>query len=394
MKVTPAIESLIPYKAGKPISETQREFGISRVIKLASNENALGVSPKVLRAIESAQKELVFRYPDPSCYELVQTISRKWNVEPSKIAIGNGSNELIDLIIRTFSQPGYAIVIPQFSFIAYQLCAQAFGVTTLSVPVDEKMKVSLEDIFRSVKNHSKAKIVFIANPNNPTGSLISSQDLKSFVFKMQNELPDVLIVLDEAYHEYVTSPLYESAIQWTKDFSNIIVLRTFSKVFGLAGLRIGAMVGSKTAVDYVQRVRNPFNVNELAQVAAIAALEDENFLNQTVKLNSQEYLKFQKAFEQWKIPFFESHGNFILIDTLGEAEIVYQSLLKVGIILRPVGNYGLKNHLRVSIGTQAENEEAIRNIIEVMKALGRIKDQESASKFEHSRNQDGKSNYN
>lgn len=390
MKVADHIQSLVPYKPGKPISETQREFGISKVIKLASNENALGISSRVEEAIARASKDSLFRYPDPSCYELVQQLSRSLGVLPNQIAIGNGSNELIDLLIRIFCEKDDAIVTQQYAFIAYQLCAQACGVKTHAVPVDSKLRLNLNDTLDVVQTNSKVKIVFLPNPNNPTGTLIPSHDLKAFLQKMKAVSPETLVVLDEAYHEYVTSSDYETATSWLGEFSNLLVLRTFSKSFGLAGLRIGYLVGSSASVDYINRVRNPFNVNELAQIAAIAALEDQDFITQVVKLNTQEYLRFAQAFEANKIPYFESHGNFILFETLGEAESIFQNLLREGIILRPVGNYGLKNHLRVSIGTAQENEEAISKILKVLKAAGRIKKEESIQNG----NTRGQSHYN
>ncbi len=363
MKVSAEILNLVPYKPGKPIAETQREFGLTEVYKLASNENPLGPSPLAIEAIKKALNSQ-HRYPDPSCFELVQKISQKWNAPTTQIGIGNGSNEIIDLLIRIFCEAGDAILTSEAAFVAYKVCAQAARVKVRTVPLRGKdltmdLKAIADDFYRNPS--AKTKIVFIPNPNNPTGTCVGGAELEEFLVRMGNR-DDVLLVFDEAYTEYVRDPQFKEAVQFYKNYSNVIVIKTFSKVYGLAGLRLGALLAPEYVLEYYNRVRNPFNVNELAQVAGIAALDDKDYLKASQKIVWEGLDYFYTELKRLGLPYFKSEANFVLFDTLRIADDCFQNLLKKGIILRPVGNYGFNTYLRMTVGQPMENKKAIEAI--------------------------------
>lgn len=362
MKVSAEILNLVPYKPGKPIAETQREFGLTEVYKLASNENPLGPSPLAIEAIKKSLNDQ-HRYPDPSCFELVQKISKKWNAPTTQIGIGNGSNEIIDLLIRIFCEAGDAILTSEAAFVAYKVCAQAARVKVRTVPLKTDLTMDLkaiaDDFYRNP--NAKTKIVFIPNPNNPTGTCVGGAELEEFLVRMGNR-DDVLLVFDEAYTEYVRDPQFKEAVQFYQKYSNVLVIKTFSKVYGLAGLRLGALLAPEYVLEYYNRVRNPFNVNELAQVAGIAALDDENYLKASQKIVWDGLDYFYAELKRLGLPYFKSEANFILFDTLRNADHCFQNLLKKGIILRPVGNYGFNTYLRMSVGQAHENKKAIEAI--------------------------------
>ncbi len=362
MKVSAEILNLVPYKPGKPIAETQREFGLTEVYKLASNENPLGPSPLAIEAIKKALNDQ-HRYPDPSCFDLVQKISKKWNAPTTQIGIGNGSNEIIDLLIRIFCEAGDAILTSEAAFVAYKVCAQAARVKVRTVPLKTDLTMDLkaiaDDFYRNP--NSKTKIVFIPNPNNPTGTCVGGSELEEFLVRMGNR-DDVLLVFDEAYTEYVRDPQFKEAAQFYKNYSNVIVIKTFSKVYGLAGLRLGALLAPEYVLEYYNRVRNPFNVNELAQVAGIAALDDQDYLKASQKIVWDGLDYFYTELNRLGLPYFKSEANFILFDTLRIADDCFQNLLKKGIILRPVANYGFKTYLRMTVGQPIENKKAIEAI--------------------------------
>lgn len=359
MKVSAEILNLVPYKPGKPISETQREFGLTEVYKLASNENPLGTSSKIIQALQSHLREQ-YRYPDPACYDLVQQISKSWNVPASQIGIGNGSNEIIDLLIRIFCEPGDSILTSEAAFVAYKVCAQAARVKVRTVPLRADLTMDLkaiaDDFYRNPS--AKTRIIFIPNPNNPTGTVVGGEDLEEFLIRLGNR-DDVLLIFDEAYTEYVRDPQFKEAVKFYQKYSNIVVLKTFSKVYGLAGLRLGAMLAPEYVLELYNRVRNPFNVNELAQVAGIAALKDKEYIEASQKLVWEGLDYFYKEFERLKLPYVKSEANFILFDTLRNAEVCFNYLLRKGIILRPVGNYGFPRHLRMTVGKMDENQKAM-----------------------------------
>lgn len=372
MKVSAEILNLVPYKPGKPVAETQREYGLTEVYKLASNENPLGPSPKVIEALKKAIDHQHF-YPDPVCHDLAKKISEEWNVPTSQIGIGNGSNEIIDLLIRIFCEPNDSILTSQAAFVAYQICAQAARVKVRTVNLRQDLTIDLKGIadhfFRNPTE--KTRIIFIPNPNNPTGTCVGGSELEEFLVRLGNR-DDVLLVFDEAYTEYVRSKNFKEAVKFYQKYSNVIVLKTFSKVYGLAGLRLGVMLAPEYVLEFYNRVRNPFNVNDLAQVAGIAALADQQYIkdSQAVTWSGLDY--FYQEFDRLNLKYYISDANFILFDTKRNGLLCFEYLLKKGIILRPVGNYGFPTCLRMSVGKANENKKAIEAIEKMLAELPEI----------------------
>jgi histidinol-phosphate aminotransferase len=373
MKVSEEILKMIPYKPGKPISETQREYGVSVVHKLASNENPLGMSPRALKAIQEALVTL-HRYPDASCFQLVQKISAVWKFPREQIAIGNGSDELIDLIVRIYCEAGDSIITSEAAFVAYSVRAAASRVKTRHIPMTQDYKTDLKSIAEYIsknRERDRIKIVFLPNPNNPTGTSLAKQDVQEFLKQFGND-ENLLIVFDEAYTEFVRSKDYESAQGYLNKYSNVIVLKTLSKVYGLAGLRVGVMLAQASTIDLVNRVRTPFNVNELAQVAATAALDDFDFIQASCDVTWRGLDYFYQELKKMGLPYIESQGNFVMFDTLRDVKEVDVALLKRGVILRPLQNYGFKSHMRISVGMETENQIAIRSLQSVLKEIPQI----------------------
>jgi histidinol-phosphate aminotransferase len=358
------IRSLRPYVPGKPIEETRREYHLKKIVKLASNENPLGPSPKALLAIRKATKEL-HRYPDANGFALKQALSKKLKVPAERIALGNGSNELIDLLIVSTCIPGDAIVTSQAAFVAYKVCAQVHGVRTLEAPLTSDLRFDLQKMLELVKFDGRVKLVFIANPNNPTGTYVNTTELRAFLKELQKVRDgSVQCVLDYAYWEYVTAKDLPDAIELAREFPNVVAMRTFSKVYGLAGTRVGYWVASKDITQTIDKIREPFNMNALGMAAAEAALGDTAFVQRARKNNAIGMKFWEKTLKKLEIPYWPSQGNFLLIDVqrglgLTGAE-VFELGLQSGVILRPVTNYGLAHALRVSIGTPAENEFAAK----------------------------------
>lgn len=372
MKVSAEILNLVPYKPGKPIAEAQREYGLKEVYKLASNENPLGPSPKVIQAIQNALLSQ-HRYPDPACYELVKEVSKKWNVPETQIAVGNGSNEIIDLLIRIFCEPGESILTSQSAFVAYQVCAQAARVKTKTVPLRSDLTIDLKAMADFFYRNPSAniRIIFIPNPNNPTGTIVGGEELDEFLIRLGNR-DDVLLVFDEAYTEYVRDKKFKEAARFYQKYSNVIVIKTFSKVYGMAGLRLGVVLAPEYVLEFYNRVRNPFNVNDLAQVAAVAALQDDEYVKASQKITWEGLDYFYKELDRLKLPYFESEANFILFDTRRNAQICFDNLLKKGVILRPVGNYGFPTYLRMTVGKAEENKKAIEAIEKMLTEVPEI----------------------
>lgn len=358
------IRTLVPYVPGKPIEETRRELGLKRVVKLASNENPLGPSPRALRAATRLLAE-AHRYPDGGAYSLKRALSRFHGVSPQSIIVGNGSNEIIDFLVRTYCLPGDAIVTSQAAFIAYRLCAQIHGVRTLEAPLAGGLRFDMDAMLERVREDERARLVFIANPNNPTGAYVSESELVAFLEKLRKiRGGSVLVALDYAYWEYVTARDLPDPMELMRRFPGILVMRTFSKVYGLAGFRVGYAIASPGIIEMLEKVRQPFNVSSLGMAAAEAALSDSAFVRTAVKLNSRGLRFWEEALERMGIPFWPSQGNFLLVDVQGgvgrSGVEVYQACLRRGVILRPVANYGLPGALRISVGTPAENELAVR----------------------------------
>ncbi len=364
MKVAQEILNLVPYKPGKPIGETQREYGLTKVYKLASNENPIGPSPKAIAAMTEALSSLHL-YPDPACYDLTKELSKQWQIEPSWLTFGNGSNELIDLLIRIYCQPGDHILTTQAAFIAYQICAQAARVRTEHVPLKSNYQMDLKAISEKLKK-SSCPLVFIPNPNNPTGTYVGQKEVEDFLSEHGNR-EDVLIIFDEAYNEFVRASDYTSALPYVTKYSNVCVMRTFSKVYGLAGMRIGVLIARPEVNDLVNRVRNPFNVNTLAQVAALATLQDKEYLKRSSEVVWQGLDYFYEQLKLLKLDYVPSQANFVFFDLKQPAQKIYQKLLERGVIMRPVANYGFPNHMRLSVGLMSENQVAMASLSEALK---------------------------
>lgn len=362
MRISPELKNLVPYKPGKPISETQREFGLERVIKLASNENPLGPSPVAMEAVQKAVSSMHL-YPDPGHFQMLKAVSEKWKIPTNRLAFGNGSDELIDLLCRIYCEPGQAILTIPHAFAAYEVSAKANRAQVIIAKP--------EDIVSTYqKNASQIRLIFIPNPNNPTGLYLNGTEVRKIVDDLKNE--EVLVVFDEAYNEFVRAQDYVSSMSLFNQYSNVVVLRTFSKAYGLAGFRVGAMIGPEETVEVFNRVRKPFNVNELAQVALVAALQDDDFMRKTQEITWKGLDYFYKKLQQLGLPFLKSEGNFILFDTLRDSSKVFEALLRKGLILRPVKNYGFPTHLRMSVGLPEENEAAIQALEEVLPQIEKV----------------------
>jgi histidinol-phosphate aminotransferase len=370
MKIHESISNLVPYRPGRPISSVKEEFGLKDVMKLASNENPLGPSPKATQAIQMALKDLSL-YPDPSSISLLKKLSQHLKVPVTQIALGNGSDELFDQLIRIFANPGESILVSKGAFSAYPISARAARVNVVETELRLDYQIDLDAfsrVLREFKESQKIKMVFIPNINNPTGLLLNQQDLVTFLNEWGND-PDLLIVLDEAYHEFVRDPHYQSGLEIRKSYSQLLVSRTFSKAYGLAGLRVGLLVGPEFVVEYINRVRKPFNVNTLAQAAAEAALDDQEFVRKTCQLNWVELDKVQARLHELKVTYLPSQGNFVMLDTKRDIKKVENFFLKQGVIIRPVDNYGFKTWIRLSIGLPEQNAVALR-VLE--KCIGEI----------------------
>lgn len=356
----PTINELQAYPAGKPLEEFKREYGIEDVIKLASNENPLGCSPHVTLAIVQELAQLA-RYPDSNAHNIKQALSEFHDLPIEYFTIGNGSEELINLIARCFVGSNDAVVFGQYSFIAYPLVTAAQGATKIEVPA-KNYGIDLDAMLDAIKtNEEKVKVVFIANPNNPTGTILTKEQIHNFLQKVP---PSVLVVLDEAYVDYDTSA---DAQEFVQQFDNVIVLRTFSKAYGLAGVRIGYAIANPEINDIFNRVRQPFNVNCIAQAAAVAAINDRDFVN-TVKTTTADKRKwFYKQFDALGLNYVKSHTNFILVQ-IDNASDINQKLLEQGIIIRPMDEYGLDNWIRVSMGTEVENIRFIDSLKDLLSA--------------------------
>lgn len=342
------VRQLIPYKPGKPIEELERELGLKGVIKLASNENPLGPSKKALSAMQAALTQTSL-YPDGSGFRLKQALAGKLSVDVGQITLGNGSNEILELIARAFLDPDCQVVISQHAFAVYLLVTQAAGAMAVAAPA---VNFGHDLSAMQARINDKTRLVFIANPNNPTGTYLNQADLKRFL----EALPETcLCVLDEAYYEFVCQRGQDNALSWLSLFPNLIIVRTFSKAYGLAGLRIGYGISSPEIADILNRVRQPFNNNSLALAAAEAALDDVEHLQTTVRINNQGMHQLTEGFHSLGLRWIPSAANFVALDLSEPAQPIYQGLLKKGVIVRPVANYDMPNHLRVSIGTAEEN---------------------------------------
>nr|WP_088178049.1 histidinol-phosphate transaminase [Methylovorus sp. MM2] len=355
------VRSIAPYQPGKPISELAREMGLApeQIVKLASNENPLGVGPKAQEAMHEALVDIA-RYPDGNSFALRDAVCQRFSVNPGQLVFGNGSNDILELAARAFLAPGDEAVYSQHAFAVYALVTQAVGAKGVVVPAKDYGH-DLDAIFSAV--NAKTKIVFIANPNNPTGTWTAKDTLLTFLRKLPKQ---VLVVLDEAYDEYLSDAHKSEAITWLAEFDNLIISRTFSKAYGLAGLRIGFGMASADVAGIMNRVRQPFNVNSVAQAAAAASLFDDDFVERSRALNNAGMLQITRGLEALGLDYIPSFGNFVSF-RVAHAPSVYQRLLEHGVIVRPIAAYEMPEYLRVSIGLYDENArflDALKDIIQ------------------------------
>ncbi|MDO4683608.1 MAG: histidinol-phosphate transaminase [Lautropia sp.] len=354
------VRSIAPYRPGKPIEEVARELGLdpARIIKLASNENPLGVSPRALAAAQGALGGAAL-YPDANGHDLKQALAAHYGVDAGWITLGNGSNDILELAARALCQAGDEIIYARYAFIVYPLVAQAIGARGIEVP-DRDHGHDLEAMLAAIT--PKTRLIFLANPNNPTGTFIEGPALLRFLEQVP---PQVAVVLDEAYTEYLSPEDRYDALGWVARFPNLIVSRTFSKAYGLAGLRVGFAVAQPPLTDLMGRVRQPFNVSVVALAAAEAVLSDTDYLARSYEVNQAGLKQLSEGFEAMGLPYVPSKGNFVLVK-VGDAAAVNDALLRAGVIVRPVGNYGLPEWLRVSVGLPEQNQvllDAMKRIL-------------------------------
>ena len=358
---TQGVQGLRPYQPGKPIEELERELGIAGITKLASNENPLGPSDASLKAVSACISELS-RYPDGNGFVLKQALVNNLSVDLNQITLGNGSNDVLDLIARAFLSPGDEAIFSEFAFAVYPIATQSVGAVAVEVPAmnwGHDLSAMLDAVT------SKTRVVFLANPNNPTGTWFSEQTLVRFMDQVSES---VIVVLDEAYFEYVEEGAYTNGVALVTKYPNLIVTRTFSKAYGLAGLRVGYGISHQDIANLLNRVRQPFNVDLPALVAATAALSDTDYLKKGCKVNSDGIAQLYQGFESLQLEYIPSVGNFVCVDFKENAQPIYDELLRKGVIVRPVANYKMPTFLRVSVGLHRENEKFLIALRKVLKS--------------------------
>jgi histidinol-phosphate aminotransferase len=364
-----AICELAPYQPGKPLQELEREYGIHDAIKLASNENPYPLPAAVREAIHAATDD-VARYPDGASFALRTTLAEHLGVAPECLTFGNGSNDVLVLLAETFLTPAVTAIYDQYSFVVYRLAVQATGATAKIAPSNAREHAQplghdLEAMLALVDEQTR--MVFIANPNNPTGTWVSGASLYNFLQRLPAH---VIAVVDEAYYEFACSHSgddYPNVLEWLKEFPNLVVTRTFSKAYGLAGLRIGYGVSAPEIAELLNRVRQPFNVNSLAQAAAVAALDEQDWVQQCCSGNKAELERMSNSLRELGVDCLPSRANFLLAD-IPQADECYEFLLRQGIIVRPVANYGLPGYLRITLGNSTENDRLLAALTDFMAA--------------------------
>ncbi|WP_165674939.1 histidinol-phosphate transaminase [Metapseudomonas otitidis] len=357
----PGVQKLSPYVPGKPVDELARELDLdpSGIVKLASNENPLGPSPKALDAIRAELAELT-RYPDGNGFELKRRLAERCGVMPAQVTLGNGSNDILDLVARAYLAPGLNAVFSEYAFAVYPIATQAVGAVGKVVPARD-FGHDLPAMLAAID--ANTRVVFIANPNNPTGTWFGPVALESFLAQVPE---NVLVVLDEAYIEYAEGDELPDGLDYLARYPNLLVSRTFSKAYGLASLRVGYGLSSAQVADVLNRVRQPFNVNSLALAAACAALDDADYLAESRRINGAGMLQLEEGFRALGLTWIPSKGNFIAVDFGRDAAPINAALLREGVILRPVGGYGMPTFLRVSIGLPAENARCLEALAKVL----------------------------
>ena len=364
--LTPAYDSILalaPYQTGKPIEELTREYGVSDVVKLASNENPMGCSPRVTLAVTEQLGQLS-RYPDGNGYYLKQALADFNDVNANQITLGNGSDDLLDILARSFVGADDAIVYSQYAFVVYPMLAKMQGATGIEMPA-QRFGHNLKAMSQAVQDNPNTKIVFIANPNNPTGTQLEQKELRQFVASVPSS---VLVVLDEAYIEYSPESNNRALLN---EFDNVIIVRTFSKAYGLAGLRVGYALSSVAVANLLNRIRQPFNVSRVGLAAAAAALADQDFIEKTRLINDEQMRWLEKQFDALGLGFVKSHANFIMVEVQVEMEditaaSIHQALLEQGVIVRPLDAYGLPNWLRITVGVAEDNLRLIDTLRSIL----------------------------
>jgi histidinol-phosphate aminotransferase len=361
--VPPNIEQLTPYQPGKPVEELERELGIRNAVKIASNENPLGPSP---RAVEAGREALAQcnRYPDGGCFHLRRALAERLGVADDELVFGAGSNEIIGMIVGTFCRPGVDEVLThKYAFISYRLFAMAYGVPFVAVDATPQLGCDVDALIAAFSE--RTKVVFIANPNNPTGAYVNKAGFERILAALP---PRALLVVDEAYHEYATALAddYPRSQAYRDQRPLLVTLRTFSKIYGLAGLRLGYAIAHRRVIDYLNRVRRPFNAASVAQAAALAALDDVPHVERSRALNRDGLEQLTAAARVAGVDPLPSLGNFVLVDVRRDCEPVYQRMLQRGVIVRPMAAWGLPKHLRISVGTAEENARTVAAMAEVI----------------------------
>ena len=350
---------LKPYSPGKPIEEVEREFGITDIVKLASNENPLGPSPKAVEAMKKALEKVAL-YPDGSCFYLIKALANHWGVDEKELILGNGSDELIHYIGVTFLSPGDEVIQAETTFVRYESASVLNNCNCVMVPLrdfthdHEAMADRITD---------RTRLIFVANPNNPTGTSVTQKAVEKFMARLPER---VIVVFDEAYKEYVESPDFPDMYAYVRQGANVIILRTFSKIYGLAGLRIGYGIARPEIIQCLNQVREPFNVNSIAQVGALASIGDAEQVERSRRVNSEGKRYLYREFEAMRLPYAPSEANFIWVDIKRECRPVFTELLKRGVIVRTGDIFGYPTFFRVTIGTEAENQRFIRTLREVL----------------------------
>jgi histidinol-phosphate aminotransferase len=359
------VRTLSPYVPGKPISELEREYGVSDIIKLASNENPLGPGPRARAAIAAAAGEIGL-YPDGNGFELKQALAQRYGCSMDMITLGNGSNDLLVILAEAFLTAGTEAVCSQYAFAIYAIAVQATGATARiapALPDSDPMALGHDLNAMAALVNERTRLVFIANPNNPTGSWVNAAALKQFIAGLPTS---TLVVMDEAYIEYVEDKEFPDSTRWLGEFPNLVVTRTFSKAFGLAGLRVGYALAHPAIGNILNRVRQPFNVNSIALSAACAALDDREHLERTIAVNRDGMAQVCAGLDQLGVRHFPSRGNFLLIDCARPSGAIYEAMLRQGVIVRPVGGYQLPTHLRVTIGTRTQNQRMLSALAQAL----------------------------
>lgn len=339
---------LSPYQPGKSIETLERELGIELKVKLASNENPLGCSPLVYEALQQHMPNLS-RYPDPHCFELRAALSNHWAVEPEQLIFSNGLDELFHQLCQTFVKPGESILVPEYSFLSYELVAQGLNIPVKKMPLTD-WRVDVDTLIQAIDKHTK--ILFFANPGNPTGTYIDAQEMDKLLKAIPSE---IIVVVDEAYYEYMLQTDYPQTVHYLKQYSNLVITHSFSKAYGLAACRIGYALAHPHIIDMLNRLRSPFNINQVAQVAAVTALQDKHHLEKVVQTNHYERQKMEDFYRSQGYNIISDCANFVTLEVPETGPQMYGKLLKQGIITRPLVPYGMEKYLRVSVGSTEEN---------------------------------------